>query len=380
MIDQRVMPKNAWLDLLRCVAIILVLLRHGCRALNAQGMEYPPFIQNLMINGWIGVDLFFVLSGYLIGCSLADLQQKNTKASLIVFFRKRAYRILPAYYTVLILSVLFIVMREPVGLDNVSWRLLYHMLMMQDYFPANINVVFWSLGVEAKFYLIAPLLFAGMLTSKRLFLAISLIFLFLSPVLRGIIFFLAGQPDTYTEFWPLLRSPLHACIEPLILGLVLSVLHQSGRLKVSKRLAMGLFYSSLLILSVWMMRYDFMKEITIFDAMLQPFLIAVLVSMSVAGAVVLNDVTLKGAALFAWGARLSYAAYLVHFPLIRPLTNLILADPGAATAYFWVWYLALTILLAWLLNEVVEKPFQRIGKQVSHSHTYAKNDELRFVS
>ena len=56
---------NAWLDLVRAIAIALVLLRHGSAAI-APPSAVPAFFKHSLLNGWVGVDLFFVLSGYLI--------------------------------------------------------------------------------------------------------------------------------------------------------------------------------------------------------------------------------------------------------------------------------------------------------------------------
>ncbi len=55
-----------WLDLARALAILLVLLRHGQRAIDPQLQNTPSLLGTFFLNGWIGVDLFFVLSGYLI--------------------------------------------------------------------------------------------------------------------------------------------------------------------------------------------------------------------------------------------------------------------------------------------------------------------------
>jgi peptidoglycan/LPS O-acetylase OafA/YrhL len=57
---------NPWLDLVRSLAILLVLFRHGERAFNVASDGQPGPLGTIFINGWIGVDLFFVLSGYLI--------------------------------------------------------------------------------------------------------------------------------------------------------------------------------------------------------------------------------------------------------------------------------------------------------------------------
>ena len=65
---------------------------------------------------------------------------------------------MPAYYAVLLIVAFGLVSFYPVPAENWGFRLAYHLLFLQDYLPADFNVVFWSLGVEEKFYLLAPFL------------------------------------------------------------------------------------------------------------------------------------------------------------------------------------------------------------------------------
>ena len=88
------------LDGLRALAIILVLLYHLTPGHNSdRGLE--SFVFKIADIGWAGVDLFFVLSGYLITSIL--LEYKENRQSLKVFFLKRLLRICPLYFFVLIL-------------------------------------------------------------------------------------------------------------------------------------------------------------------------------------------------------------------------------------------------------------------------------------
>src|SRR5687768_7869255 len=88
--------KIAGLDYLRALAITLVFLFHY------RLFAHPAWVDDVCSFGWVGVDLFFVLSGYLIASHVfADI--KNDRFSSRVFFLKRALRILPAYWVVLAL-------------------------------------------------------------------------------------------------------------------------------------------------------------------------------------------------------------------------------------------------------------------------------------
>jgi peptidoglycan/LPS O-acetylase OafA/YrhL len=118
--------------------------------------------------GWMGVDLFFVLSGFLISKSLS----KGTlnKEHLIRFFRNRILRIVPATYLSLLLFFLLVPLLK-FGAESESFQILkynqfYYWAFQTDIwyaldgFPAMVFLLpLWSLGVEAKFYLLWPLFF-----------------------------------------------------------------------------------------------------------------------------------------------------------------------------------------------------------------------------
>src|SRR5580693_6887554 len=89
------------LDHLRALAIISVLVFHY------QIFHHPDWIKSLGKFGWTGVDLFFVLSGYLISSQLFESLEGGGRISPGVFFIKRFFRIIPAY--VLILAIYFLV-------------------------------------------------------------------------------------------------------------------------------------------------------------------------------------------------------------------------------------------------------------------------------
>src|ERR1044071_10152047 len=79
------------LDLLRALAIIVVVIYHAALF----GFKLPSRIDRF---GWIGVDLFFVLSGYLIGGQLLAQISRDNRLNLPRFYARRALRILPAYF------------------------------------------------------------------------------------------------------------------------------------------------------------------------------------------------------------------------------------------------------------------------------------------
>ena len=113
----------------------------------------------------MGVDLFFVLSGYLIGSQLLKPVRDGRGISLLDFYRKRAYRILPVYLVVLALYVFWPLWREAPGMSPLWQFLTFTENFFVDY---SVNHAFshvWSLCVEEHFYLLLPMIV--LLMSRR---------------------------------------------------------------------------------------------------------------------------------------------------------------------------------------------------------------------
>ena len=99
----------AGLDTLRAVAITIVIIFHLQQYL-------PAALHPIAGVGWMGVDLFFVLSGYLIGGQILKRYATGRGANFAVVYARRAYRILPAYLVILLLYLLVPAWREWPGL------------------------------------------------------------------------------------------------------------------------------------------------------------------------------------------------------------------------------------------------------------------------
>src|SRR6184192_2217891 len=93
------------LDLLRALAIIVVVVYHAALF----GFKLPGRVDRF---GWIGVDLFFVLSGYLIGGQLLASLARDERIKLGRFFARRALRIIPAYFAILAIYIFLPSWRE----------------------------------------------------------------------------------------------------------------------------------------------------------------------------------------------------------------------------------------------------------------------------
>jgi peptidoglycan/LPS O-acetylase OafA/YrhL len=136
------------LDLLRAVAIGWVMLYH----LASYGIDMPWVVAH----GWMGVDLFFVLSGYLIGGQLLRPYANGEQAGWGEFMLRRAFRVLPAYYTVLALYFAFPAFRESDGIAPLWQFLSFTTNIFPDYVHNRAYSHAWSLCVEEHFYLLLP--------------------------------------------------------------------------------------------------------------------------------------------------------------------------------------------------------------------------------
>jgi peptidoglycan/LPS O-acetylase OafA/YrhL len=356
---------NPWLDLVRSLAIILVLFRHGERAIHADVGQPQTFLQAVFMNGWVGVDVFFVLSGYLIARHLLNAGIASGRFEFRRYVVMRALRIVPAYAAVMALIVAGAFPFYTLAPDNLARRILYHVLFLQDYLPSDINVAFWSLGVEEKFYLLAPPLIVVLLRCRTAWLTGGLLLLLfaLPAAMRAAVFFWLDEGIDYRQFFPLFRSPFHMTLEGLVMGLGIAVAQNAGYVRTSRRSGLPLLSVATMVLLGWLGTHDLMAEIGVFDVTLQPVLVAVLAGLMTLGAVQLAGTPMWFTRPVRALSRLSYSLYLVHLPLIPMVTAL--AAPGGWFG-FWSLYLLASLWAATLLHFLVERPFllwkDRVGR------------------
>ncbi len=152
---QAATARNINLDALRGVAILLVLGNH---------LGYFSVWQRM---GWAGVDLFFVLSGFLISGLLFDEWQRSGSIDFRRFYIRRGFKIYPAFYFLLLITVAVNFDRPGITSFPVTWRsILAEATFTQNYFRGIWGQT-WSLGVEEHFYILLPVVLWLMYRGRR---------------------------------------------------------------------------------------------------------------------------------------------------------------------------------------------------------------------
>ncbi len=212
----------AGLDLLRGAAILLVLLFHYPR------QDAPALLDAIAGFGWTGVELFFVLSGFLIGSQLLEPVARGETLSLGRFYLRRSLRILPSFLAVLGLYLLVPAWAErPV--HTPAWRF----LTFTQNFGLRTGDGFshaWSLCVEEHFYLTLPLAvlaLRGRLRGGQAVLGVGLVMLCGALVRGSVWMHQFGSPDVEPSAWrgynTFLYYPTYARLDGLLCGVLLAL-------------------------------------------------------------------------------------------------------------------------------------------------------------
>jgi len=173
------------LDGLRAIAATMVIFYH---------FGGPNWT---FLSGWVGVYIFFVLSGFLITTLLLREQDRTGRISLSNFYIRRVFRILPPYLVILGGIVAFVILRGEFFTRDFPHALKYYLTFLNEFFPGsggngsdNFFSGSWTLGIEEKFYLVWPFLLVaiGIGAAKRKFLLVGtamVILLALVPLTTG---------------------------------------------------------------------------------------------------------------------------------------------------------------------------------------------------
>lgn len=344
------------LDGLRAAAIFLVLLYHYTPTRNAdlgiRGLHWK-----LADIGWCGVDLFFVLSGFLITTKL--VAARNDPHRFRNFYARRTLRIFPLYYLALIVVLLIVPLLTRLPFEPLRAQLPYWLYFTNFAWPElqieqTIPIShFWSLAVEEQFYLLWPAVV--FLTRERTARWICIAIAIAAPLLR-LTLALNGAEWVATYAW----TPSRA--DGLVLGSLLAFVYASDRFK---RRALTMSMAALAIAapplawitwrakSGWVCTNGTMPEVLLVRTLL-PTLLALFFAALLVCAMEWRPLSrvLSGRAQ-SLIARYSYGMYVVHYMLFPTLQQQL----GASPLIVFLVGTAISIALAAVSYECFEKFF-----------------------
>lgn len=314
------------IDGLRGVAVLLVMLFHFSTRYDEM-LVHTQTLHWGVPDGWLGVNLFFVISGFVIFMTL------EASRSPLDFVWSRFSRLYPTYWFAVVLSAALGWWFLQPGQARTPKEVLMNLTMLQGVFGVrDVDAVYWSLGVELGFYLIMLLLsVAGLL---RAMAWILMLWLLLSLAAAAVL-----SQGGHVPF-ALERMAMLKWIPWFALGMIAYVIRRDGRLAITSALALALCLASIGLAGGGSL-------IVVASLSVGAVLLAALGRLPAAG---LGPLVFIGA--------ISYPLYLVHErtgDLIIRLLEQHQVSPQLAVTIAMLG----TVLLAWLLHRGLEIPAMR---------------------
>lgn len=308
------------LDGVRGLAILMVFIYHS--VLRGTELNLSPLLTTftkVTDIGWAGVDLFFVLSGYLITSIL--LETRTREKYYRNFYGRRVLRIFPVYY--ISLTVIFVLVDSAAynGLGNFvvafylylqNWMLALGAFALSQYLGH-----FWSLAIEEQFYLMWPYIVRKLEPCKLLWIALTLVAL--SPLLRWLILQAWGDVATAQLF---LFSATITRFDGLLLGAAVAIILRLD-LFAAKQLTLARIVAALSALAALVILYHKPGSSLWYNV---PTLTLGFTLIALAGAALIvlllrsdNAALLRRifrSPVLLFAGKYSYALYVFHWPLI----------------------------------------------------------------
>jgi peptidoglycan/LPS O-acetylase OafA/YrhL len=336
------------LDLLRACAILMVIASHATYLF----LPAWPDLARIAGEGWVGVDLFFVLSGFLIGTQIFRQTAASGKIDFGRFYFRRAMRIFPAYFFVLLIYKIWATsVNQPVM--QPLWTFV---LFFRNY--GNQNTAFdhaWSLSLEEHFYLIFPL---AVYWCNRAANPKRLAILVIMGLITGIIglrFYLWSQS---VPFLPHTFRNTHTRLDGLIFGVVLALVRVKRKPlwdKLSSHPLICFIFGMgfLLLVTMGFSRAEQFWWAYSFGFTLLALAFAFLLISATSPKSYLTNWRIPGIATLA---RMAYPLYLVH-PSMLLISRKIVAKHHLTLELHFLLAILLCGLAASILHYVVERPF-----------------------
>lgn len=345
------------IDGLRAISVIAVILFHAD--------------VGILSGGYIGVDIFFVISGYLI-TSLIFHEVESKTFSYANFYKRRIARLLPALiitlFTVLVFGFFF---NDNASFDSLGKDIFFsaigaaNILFAQgdNYFAQDASVRplihLWSLGVEEQFYLAWPTVLLLVSPLKKRGASFVVVFLFLISFYMAFVD-VASSPTT-TYFYPQYRA-----FELLIGAFVALVVHETWFTKIQLKQKNNeiISYISLVLIIMPMFLLD--KESTFPGVNTLYPIIGTAVFIAFSNKTTISKLFCSPPLVFV--GLISYPLYLYHQPIISYLHFFNISENNL---FIFIVTVVISTPLSWITYKYIEKPIRRIAHNKNkHTATY----------
>ena len=352
------------IDSLRALAVLAVIIYHV-------DVNYLP-------GGFLGVDLFFVLSGYLISSLIIKEYRKTGSLNLYNFYIRRARRLLPAVYFMITVGLVVMVLFNEVllrksHLDAIfgyiyssNWWYIFHKLDYFDSFGAQSPFKhLWSLAIEEQFYMIFPLLFLlvnrkkkskdGTYKLNKNFLYVILGLILVSLIAHILLFDINNISRIY--FGTDTRA------FSLLVGVVGAILYPMERLHAKVTPQQNMLYSVVSLVSIatliTVMIYTSEYNTLLYrGGFLLVAILGLIVIISSGKQHTLMSRLLSFKPVVFIG-KISYSLYLWHFPVLVLTTPV--SEIGNPNIFFVILRIVLTFAVAIVSYVFVETPIRKLG-------------------
>jgi peptidoglycan/LPS O-acetylase OafA/YrhL len=372
---------------LRALSILWVLVQHvqqGLRPLQLVPAGAAFLAHPALRLGWagnLGVDVFFVISGYLIGGMLMREREETGALSFRLFYMRRAMRILPAYFVALAVAMV-------VGVPNAGWAWA-NVIFVNNFLPFTKQFMAhtWSLAIEEQFYALFPpfvLLLYAIRPARRTLVVVTTVLAFAALAVfvvlhHGLV--LSQRFPDFDDFWrymDLFYVRPYTRFGALFVGVLVARLERSGALAWLERhaLAAGALCVLAAMTAAWVVLVfpegrDAAGNRTLSGALalatggyLFASAVGVVLALSRTKSAIGRVVSrVLGARVLHPIARLSYAAYLFHPLCIGPVFGRFgfdLASPGLSYVRLLLASLVPTFAVSTLVHLLIELPFMNI--------------------
>ncbi|EKO0830925.1 acetyltransferase [Staphylococcus pseudintermedius] len=351
-INPRYMPG---LDGVRAVAVIAIIIYH----LNPQWLS----------GGFLGVDTFFVISGYLITSLLLTEYHNTGKIKLMSFWLRRVKRLIPAVLFlvmgVIVLSLIFMPTEiQKVRADSIAaifyvsnwWYIMQNVDYFEQFAVQPLKHL-WSLAIEEQFYLVFPIVLLSLLSFIRRLKSIRIIFLILLVIsmIAMMVLYVPNENVARVYFGTDTR------IQTLLMGVLLALVWPPFQLKakVNRQMRTMIDTAGVVGLAILFICFKFVSETNSILYYGGFFLISTVTLLVIASSVHPSGYFAKflGNKVFTFIGSRSYSLYLWHYPIIVLIHHQFVQ--GQIPPLVYVVEILLMVLMAEFSYKFIEQPFRK---------------------